>query len=144
MDPFTIALAAFNILDGKDKQRRQGILDKAEAKWSGYKGYQPFEGTANTGLGSVIQQVGWQRALEKAAQKDAQQGKVLEKDETAVAKEFANPPTADVQAGNLPEGYSEKMEGDDNIDTSTYDIGGELTDEQNQYFKMLRANQRLG
>lgn len=121
MDPITIALMGVNFLNQQDQQRRQRVLDEAEAKWSGFKNYKPFESKAGVKnpIGDLTQALGWQRALSQARAKDG--AAPVEQDETQAAKAFA--PTA-----------------------SAADISGNknISDEQNLYFQLLKAGQMMG
>jgi len=143
MDPITIGLMGLNFLDQQQQRKKQNALDQVEAKWSGFKGYNEYAPKAGTSsaLTDIVDQGGWQKFADKLKEdsKLNPNQKAMQVDETIAAKALDNP-----EAGpDVPEGYSQDL-GEGILDNSTYEIGGQLSEDQNKYLKMLRARQRLG
>ena len=143
MDPITIGLMGLNFLDQQQQRKKQNALDQVEAKWSGFKGYNEYAPKAGTSsaLTDIVDQGGWQKFADKLKEdsKLNTNQKAMQVDETIAAKALDNP-----EAGpDVPEGYSQDL-GEGILDNSTYEIGGQLSEDQNKYLKMLRARQRLG
>ena len=143
MDPITIGLMGLNFLDQQQQRKKQNALDQVEAKWSGFKGYNEYAPKAGTSsaLTDIVDQGGWQKFADKLKEdsKLNPNQKAMQVDETIAAKALDNPESAP----DVPEGYSQDL-GEGVLDNSTYEIGGQLSEDQNKYLKMLRARQRMG